>query len=347
MKEEKNEVIEENKKGISIKRTMLWGGVLLILFLVVNHLLDSAKEDIMIESEFVLPPLEPWPDDPDLFVYVVAHRTFEETLEDATDVVIAQYVGSRPFGDEDGLTEFEFVVLDRVLGDAADTIFIYASNNVGFEVIGDGIRIAHLPREITFNSGTEYLLPLEQDSWGVYANIHDDGFRFLESIVIDLDDLSNSTMYNEAIAAHSESLDFDGSISRRDVISRVERLTRNNPPAPDFIRSEEIEDIIHGSPYVLVVEVGEPIRLNENTNSPWHSTDLYEVTVVESLKGYPEANEEAVVLFFADTVFPSERHIVVVRPIEAGATDWFNFTSRNSLFSMDQLDDIRAIIDNE
>ncbi|MCL2843602.1 MAG: hypothetical protein FWE28_09160 [Oscillospiraceae bacterium] len=52
--------------------------------------------------------------------------TFEETLLEfpPTDVVIAQYIGHRPFGEN--ATEFEFIVLDRVLGNAADRIFVYA-----------------------------------------------------------------------------------------------------------------------------------------------------------------------------------------------------------------------------
>jgi hypothetical protein len=51
-------------------------------------------------------------------------------------------------------------------------------------------------------------------------------------------------------------------------------------------------------------------------------------------------------MFFSDTVFQGEQHIVAVERISEGSSS-FNFTSRNSLFSMDQLDENMEILDND
>jgi len=73
------------------------------------------------------------------------YLTFEEAVtEFATDVVIAQYVGSRPFGNHS--TEFEFIVLDRILGNAPERIFVYTLNNLSAHVSG-----GEYDAEIPFN----------------------------------------------------------------------------------------------------------------------------------------------------------------------------------------------------
>ena len=272
------------------------------------------------------------------------YRTFDDAISEvSTDVVIAQYIRSRRFGRN--LTEFEFSVSDRILGNAADRIFVYASNTDTHIVSGGDVSLGYRPNEITFDRGVDYLLPLSKIS-NVYANTHDDGFRFIRVIAVDLDNPSNSVMYNEPLASHSEVLDFNGQLSREEIISWVEGLTQDNPLALDFIRSEDIEDIINESPYVLVIEVGDSESLLRDSNrGDWVSTDLYNVTVIESLKGDIDVGAELVVIFFANTVLPGEQHIVAVEQIPEGS--FYQFTSRNSLFSLDNLDEIVAIIENE
>jgi len=271
---------------------------------------------------------------------------FEEAVSEfATDVVIVQYVGHRRFGQN--LTEFEFVVVDRVLGDAAERIFVYEENNVHASVSGGPHKVHFEPGNLVFNHGTDYLLPLDRIST-VYANTRDDGFRFIANMMIDLDNPVNSIMYSEPLYLHTEILDFTENTAREEIIFLVEELTRDNPPSPDFIRSEDMSDIINGSPYVFIIEIGEPHLLSrDRVSTDWRNTDIYHVTLVESLKSYTDLENEFLMTFFADTVRSGQQQIVAVEPIEEGATDWFLFTSRNSLFSLDDLDEIVAIIENE
>lgn len=271
------------------------------------------------------------------------YLTFEEALlEFATDVVIAQYIGHRPFGTN--LTEFEFAVSERVLGEAAERIFVYADTSMGANVYGATREVDYRPVDLTFNFETSYLIPLIKVGQP-HANTHDDAYTFIRNIVIDLDDISRSIMYSEPLSRHSEGLDFSRrQLSRTEIVSFVGELTRNNSPGRGFIRSEAIEDIVKESLYIMIVEVNEPLRLShEQSTTDWMATDLYYVTATRILKGNLSINYEFVVIFLADTVKSGERYIVAIEPIEKGSS-WYRFTSRNSLFKIGQLDEIVSIL---
>ena len=271
--------------------------------------------------------------------------TFEGALGEVNDVVIAQCVGYRPFGED--FTEIEFLVLEWVVGEPRATdgdvnrIFVYVDNHLDAFVSGGGVDFQ--PSMLTLMHETNYLLPLLRTG-GPYSKAPDNSFRFGSGdIVIDLDNLENSVMYTEPLSNHTTGLNLYGGMSRDEIITYVRERTEGNPlRIPDFIRSEEIEDIINGSPYVWIVEINEPRRLTSGT-SVWQSTDIYFVTILDSIKGKAVDIEELAVVFFADTVFPGERHIVAVEPLEEGSSS-FLFTSRNSLFRMEQLQEILEII---
>ena len=270
------------------------------------------------------------------------YLTFEEALaEFATDVVVASYVQRQPFGRN--LTEFEFLVQERVLGNAADRIFVYAEN-INTDVGGIGVDVAYRPGDLVFVPGTDYMLVLGSIS-SPYAKTHDDGFVFIRNIVVDLDDPSNSIMYNESLSLHSSALEFDGSTSRQSLISHVSDLTRNNRPARGFIKSEAVEDIVNESPHIWVVEVGNALRLStEQITADWMETDLYYCTVVQVLKGDKDIGFRFVMTFFADTVRPGEQHVIAVEPLREGST-WYQFSSRNSIFHINEIEKLLSALD--
>ena len=156
--------------------------------------------------------------------------SFVGALRSATDVVVVQYIDHKPYGRN--LTEYEFVVLDRVLGDAPSNIFVYARNDIHVRVRGDhshgcDIDFIYYPGDLTFNTETYYLLLLRRIDTP-YSLIHGEGFTFLQNIVIDLDNPSNSTMYNEPLSEHSDTLVLNQETSRQEIISVVEERTREN-----------------------------------------------------------------------------------------------------------------------
>ena len=270
------------------------------------------------------------------------YLTFEDALlEFATNVVIAQYVGHRPFGRY--LTEFEFAVLENVLGNASDRIFVYAEMRVGASAFGVTRAVSYKPGYLTFYLETNYMLPLTKISQP-HANTHDDGFRFIHDIIIDLDNPSNSMMYSESLAQHSTHQNFNTSTSKQEIVSFVSELTKNNQPSRDFIRSEAVEDIVLGSPYILVVEVDEPIRLvSEQRTTDWAATDIYYVTVVQAIKGDVSVGYRFAMIFLADAVLQGEQHIIATGPT-VERSSFYRMSSRNSLFRMEQMDEIMTIL---
>ena len=279
----------------------------------------------------------------------VLYMTFEEALvEFATDIVIVQYIDSRPFGQN--LTEFEFIVLDRILGDAEDRIFVYANTNIPTKIfdhshLGHSHRGFYTSGDLEFITNTRYLLPLESIALP-HANTHEDGFVFVRNIVINLSNPSQSVMYNEPLSQHSYTFYFDGYVSETELVSFMRIMTQSNSRERNFIRTDDIDVILKESPYILVVEINEPLRLvNEQVSTDWMSTDIYYITIIEVLKGEVNIDYEAMI-FFANTVQTGQKHIISAQPMEIG-NNWLMFSSRNSLHNMNQREEIIKIIEEQ
>ena len=258
--------------------------------------------------------------------------TFEILIETATHVVVAEFVEHRPFAER--VSEYEFIVHERIHGDAADTIFVY--------VVYDEMHRRFASPEFRFTTGTEYLLPLTILA-DVYSRFREGGFIFTSDLILDLNNPSRSTLYNQPLTLHSN-IDFDcARLTKEDIISYVRTLPRNAfaTLCRIYITSDNLVDIIDGSPYVLVVEINE---LESPTNRM--RTDIYYTTIVEVLKGDMQIGNILRVVFFAGTVFPGETHIVSITQTSPSSPNphFHRFTSRNSLHSITQRDEILEII---
>ncbi|MCL2528315.1 MAG: copper amine oxidase N-terminal domain-containing protein, partial [Defluviitaleaceae bacterium] len=267
---------------------------------------------------------------------LTTYRSFEDTITRSQHVVVAEFVTSRPFGPH--FTEFEFIVHERVFGNPADTIFVYHDHTEMCCVFfGD---------DLAFTTDTHYLLTLTEIA-NVYASFYDYGLVFYSNLILDLNNPSRSTLYGDPLSYHSV-LNFNNNPSREAIISHIRSLPRDPFFVWEmFISSENLGDIINGSPYVLIIEINEHMSLGGNNAHPdIMSTDIYNVTVVEVLKGNMRVGDELRIVFFAGTVFPDEIHLVSVRPTDPGNPNSFfhEFTSRNSLHDLEQRDEIAAII---
>ena len=286
-----------------------------------------------------------------------AYRTFENALRHlTTDVVIAQYVGHSFVGTI--LIEYEFIVLDRIVGNATDRIFVLQRYDRPRAFIEeDGMLFAsldydYIPAVMSLNSDTEYLLALFGRNLVYNTRINEDVFGFGHEIVIDLNDISNSTMDSGLISEHSTGFDFNRDVTREEIISYVYELTKDNPPGRSFIRSNILEEILEGASNVLVVEITDPISLARDFDldeSNWKvPTDAYKAKVIQILKGdyYTEIGDEITIIFFAETVFPGEHHLLAVEPVSEGSFN-YDLTARTSLFEMEQLEEIMTIIKDQ
>jgi hypothetical protein len=274
--------------------------------------------------------------------YSFLQLTFEELILDyATDVVVAQYVGHKPFGEEEKLLEYEFIVLDRVVGNAPDRIFIYGRipdpNDFG------NLEALNIPGGFT---DARYLLPIRQLGW-LFGHTHEDGYEFLRSLVINLDDLSRSTMFGEPLSDHTDVLDFTSSRAADDsVVEYFEQLTRNRhrptEPVAEFIRSTNTDEILSGSPFVLEIEIDEFLSAQR---SDWGAWDFCTAVVVESLKGDIERGFKIWLAFAPGSVKPGERYIVAVAPHYDRDNGLFYLTSHNSVFETGQRDEISRALE--
>ncbi|MCL1904215.1 MAG: hypothetical protein FWF94_07345 [Oscillospiraceae bacterium] len=273
------------------------------------------------------------------------YHTFEEALTDfATDVVKVHYIAQKPFGEQQSLTEYEFTVLDRVLGNAADTIFVYTEGeeNIDATFIGTDKDISYTPGDLEFNTESTYLIIL-QKILSPLASTQDDGYTFLDDIVIDLEKPSNSRMYSEALDNHSDDFRFNDHPSEDEIIGYIKELTnqKQEPIYNHFPENETTENILKGSPYVLSVEVGE---LFTAPRTDWMSTDVHHVTVTKVFKGDILSGHECLITFTANSVKVGEQYIVAVEPIEEGYDDWFRLTSVNSLFDVELQGEILKVL---
>jgi hypothetical protein len=187
--------------------------------------------------------------------------------------------------------------------------------------------------------------------WNAALKTHEDGYLLMSRLVINLDNPSASTMYGESLDAHTASLDFASkSLTREHIVSFAGERTANNPPAREHIRAMYLPDIISGSPYVLVVEVNEPLRLvHEQVTRDWMETDIYYFTVVRALKGDIDETHTLSMSFFADTVSPGDIVIIAAERLRdtterLEGSNMFIMTSRNSVHDISKLDEIMPMI---
>jgi len=286
----------------------------------------------------IIPPGEPHID----FWFPPLH---EAVADFTTNIVVARLVERKMLND--AVMQFEFIVDEVLVGNAEERIFVYTDRWIRTEGYDD--RDSLVPRGIV--PGVDYLLMLSRLSLTPYRHsyIYPNGFEFINDMVIDLTNLVIGDYENTSLAWELPGLDFDAGVSQADLIAHIaslaDPLRYRERYDVVFVDSDLLEDIVVGSPNVLIVEINQPWRLsNRQPNTNWSTTDIYHAIVVEVLEGMGDVAVGNLIriTFFADTVSTGERHIVAVE--QRIGSYALRFTSRNSLFSLNQLDEIKQIL---
>ena len=217
-------------------RKLLIPTILIVLLLITACSTPHTQNDI---------DTAPTANSEDLSIVMNLAFPFEEAATFATDVVVAQYVGYQYWGI--GLIEYEFTVIDRVLGNAGDTIYL----------------IRNRANSLSFSAETEYLLMLERILAPFYSGFHDESFILVSDTAIDLNDPLTGAMHNSQLHEHLIDLNLNTrNFSSDQIVSHFKHLTLNNSVSSRApIGSDRLEDIIDRSPHVLVVEINEPESL--------------------------------------------------------------------------------------
>ena len=183
--------------------------------------------------------------------------------------------------------------------------------------------------------GTEYYLILVKRS-NVYKNsINYSDFSGV--VYIPSDDIINAKYYGSPLVEHT---DGQSICNEKELVDYLESLIEKRDPirkrgiGPEFFSDTDMETIVKKSEIVLKIRVGLLVRKTE-------IVAVHECTVISELKGNVE--EDLVkIYFFPDTVYTGEEYILALTRIDSG---YFVFTSPNSLFSVDDIDEIQGYIE--
>ena len=161
-------------------------------------------------------------------------------------------------------------------------------------------------------------------------------------LYIPVTDISNSTMHGgESLLAHSELERLNTEQELRDYILKIELNSKPLYMGDPYILATDMPSIIEGSEYVVKVK----IQSQKYADSQHGNKDIYLCIVTESLIGDLERDEIIGVTFFPDTVSVGEEYILAVNLVLDTATPkLYHFSSKNSLFSLSQYDQIKEFI---
>ncbi len=259
--------------------------------------------------------------------YVVSanmdYLNFENACKLATDVVVATFTGSRPYGAS--YTEYSFTVKDRLLGNAPEEINVYAMD-INIFVENESVG-AYNEQELFLEHNTDYLLVLDHRV-SVYNEV--DIYQFVCNIVIDVSKVSNSTMYNQSIVAHSQDLDFSKTDTQT-TLAYVKELVKDNTPSSQPVANPAVNDIISSSTDILVVTVK---KCEKTVINDFRDTGFYSCEVSETLKGNIEAGETIQILFRNADVTEGDTIIVALNNYDDAT--YYRLTSLNSIFTLDE-----------
>lgn len=263
----------------------------------------------------------------------MVYLDFEDACALATDVVVASFDGSRPYGSS--FTEYSFTVKDRLLGNAPEQINVYAMD-VDISVENESVG-SYNEQELFLEHDTDYLLVLDH-RMSVYNEV--DIYQFVCNIVIDVSELSDSTMYNQPIFSHSEAFDFTTS-DASDAVEYVRDLVKDNTPSAQPTKTPDIDEVIAASTDILVVNVNECVK---SVINDFRNTGFYSCSVTESLKGSISAGETIQILFRNEDVTEGDSIIVALNNHDGAY--YYRLTTLNSIISLDQKDALASLIDD-
>lgn len=350
IKERVHATLKIKKKG-SLARVWFRVGIIaaclaVIIPVAVLSTLLFRKEDVDIEEPTDMEPTEA---KPDIIIdnsnSYVEYMSFEGCIKASTDIFKGRCIG---IIEHTEVIEYEFSVTERFLGeDTNSSVFVYARRrsytytNPEGEVV---TVINGLEETPNYEIGSEYYMMLSRNISVYYE--HDRYYPTSAGLYIPADDISNSTMHGgESLLAHSELEKLDTEQELRDyilkIISDFELDSKPLYTGDPYILATDMKSIIEGSEYVVKIK----IQSQKYADSKHGNKDIYLCIVTDSLSGGLERDEIIGVTFFPDTVSVGEEYILAVNLVLDTATPkLYHFSSKNSLFSLSQYDEIKEFI---
>lgn len=266
------------------------------------------------------------------------YMTFEELTNKATDIVKGKCVDVHTY---DSYFEYEFEVVDRYLGENVNTnIFVYVpSRTVG--VLEK--ELSYELNDISYDIGNEYYLILSRRV-DVYLD-HDRYMNVGANIFLPASDYSSWTMYGETIENHTTIENLNSDKILINYFNGIKSTkTRDNVAMYDgfsYITTDAISSIISNSEHVLKVTIN-----NEVHKGIAQDRNTFDCLVTATLKGDVTVNSTVRIVFPKDSVTEGTQCIVALSEIENVTPRTFLFSSKNSLFSVDEINIVMSYIEN-
>lgn len=268
---------------------------------------------------------------------------FDECFASANDVVKGKCVD---IVYHDVYVEYEFKVTERYMGeDTGENIFVFSYRGVDIETLsGEEVICTYSTDNIQYKTGKEYYLILSRDK-SVY-NEHDIYMPVISSIYIPAEDIGKSTYCGTPLTEHSavKSLSTEEELVAH-ITSCINSLDPDDIKAYDgrpYITDTDMKSIIEKSDHVLRVKV-EKVSFSTSLAI---NTEIYECSVVSTLKGNSENYSNIEIRFFTDSVEVGGEYIVALTQVGTTEEKFFHLSSKNSLFSVDDLDEIQECLEN-
>ena len=271
------------------------------------------------------------------------YMTLEEVIPSATDIVKARYL--RATMDNHMRCYYEFEVTESLRGLGLE------------ETITVGVLVAdcYIPdRDISFSTyssryeqGKEYLLLLQR-----WTSVYDDEYIFgfvSDSLVIPIGEdgkgylaSGESLMYGSDLSNHLGSTEIADSFEKGTFEQYAVNVVKDNVMVhgKDYIESTDISEILHGSEYVLEVEI-------KNVDSEYISDNRItcRCEIVSVIKGaFTEVATS--VTFPAGPIEVGDTYIIAVNT-SSGSQRYLVMSSKNSVYSIDQKEEIIAILSDQ
>ncbi len=272
--------------------------------------------------------------------YVIDYLTFEEACEESDIVVTATFLKSEWFNDK--YIRHDFSVKENILGKTEKIISVYENSGEPY-VDEEGQYHENSPlykrTKLSFKKDAEYLLPLRQNLMGFLAYKTVDAYYLTFDLFVRLDNVSLSQMYSQPLSKHATGINISEKTTGAEILTYVKNITKDFVPEYTYIYSDNMADIIRESNHVVKLKVE---SLRGETKNTFEHTERYTCTVIEELKGQLIEKDEYQVYFIAGNVKPGDICIVAVH--QSASPEDLMYTSKNSLFSLDQEEQILELI---
>lgn len=266
------------------------------------------------------------------------YMTFEELLNCASDVVMGTCVGVDEY---DTYKEYKFSIKKRFWGEATeDLIYVYVPNR---SVTILDTEITYDLYDIVYEENESYFLVLTR-TVDVYLD-HDRYMNVGANIYLPADNAESLQMYGQSLMSHS-SLSMSGSISQENNLASYftayDRSSIVECSGVDYIKSNDASTIINSSDFVLRVKIVDEVYagIADDRNT-------YDCTVISAYKGSVEIGSTVRIVFPKDAVVIGEEYILALYEFENVTPRSFVFSSKNSLFNVNEADTIMQYIYSE